>query len=303
MGDPAAELLAQPTADIDLVQPVWGRSGRLRAGFSTRRGGVSLPYGGNALNLGWTAEDTSSAVIENRRRLVAAVSQGLGPGREMRLISARQVHSAGVGVIRGSEDAPETADGRPLLQADGLITDVPGLLLGVGTADCVPVLVADQERGAVGAFHAGWRGTVERIAEKGIAAMIEAYGSRPEDLVAAIGPSIGGCCYAVGGEVRSRFCEQFDYADELFRSPDFAQPIAALPLETATETFLDLWEVNRRQLLAAGLLPGRISVIGECTACTRDIQGRRRYFSHRAEKGVTGRMLSVIGMVDAGSGS
>jgi YfiH family protein len=166
-----------------------------------------------------------------------------------------------------------------------LVTDVPGVLLAVGTADCVPVLVVDERRKAVGAFHAGWRGTQARIVEEGITAMVREYGSRPEDLMAAVGPSIGNCCYAVGEEVRAKFAEEFAYSEELFRTFD-------------GQIYVDLWEANRRQLLEAGVREDRIAVVGECTACAKDKQGRPRYFSHRGEHGVAGRMLNVVGIAD-----
>jgi YfiH family protein len=102
-------------------------------------------------------------------------------------------------------------------RADGLITDEPRLLLGIQTADCIPVLVADKKRRVVGAFHAGWRGTVKRIVELAVGRMRLEFGSRPEDLIAAIGPGVGACCYAVGEEVLSEFESQFQYARELFR--------------------------------------------------------------------------------------
>ena len=253
--------------------------------FSTRAGGVSSVYGGQALNLGWTKEDAPEAVTENRRRLVEEVAGG----HDMRLVTARQVHSTEIRVIREHEGPFETPEGRTLLEADGLMTDVPGWLLGVGTADCVPVLVADPLRRAVAAFHAGWRGTVKGIVEKGVAMMHEVYGSRPESLVAAVGPSIGPCCYAVGEEVQSRFRARYPYAEKLFRQgiPTGQQPASI---------FLDLWEANRRQLLESGLAGERITMLRECTGCTREASGRRRYFSHRVEDGVTGRMLSVIGI-------
>ena len=167
------------------------------------------------------------------------------------------------------------------------MTSLPGVMLGVGTADCVPVLVADVKKRAVAAFHAGWRGTVARIVELGIAKMTQEYDSQAEDLIAAIGPSIGTCCYAVGEEVRTAFSSQFDYADELFVSDRKASPSIRV----------DLWKANQRQLLTAGVEPSKITLIGECTACSRDQQGRRRYFSHRAEHGVAGRMLNVVGVV------
>ncbi len=105
----------------------------------------------------------------------------------------------------------ETAEGKAVLEGDGLMTDVPGVLLAVGTADCVPVLVVDMEKRVVGAFHAGWRGTVAGIVERGGDDGAQEYGSRAEDLVAAVGPSIGACCYSVGEEVRAEFAAKFGY--------------------------------------------------------------------------------------------
>jgi hypothetical protein len=178
-----------------------------------------------------------------------------------------------------------------VLEGDGLVTNLAGVMLGVGTADCVPVLVVDVEKRAVGAFHAGWRGTAAGIVGEGIEAMRREYGSRPEDLRAAVGPSIGTCCYAVGEEVRSQFRARFGYADELFRD------VAGLGQEgTESKLYVDLWEANLRQLLEAGVEQSRIAIVGECTACSREATGERRYFSHRAEQGVTGRMLSAVGI-------
>lgn len=268
----------------------WARYPWLRHGFSTRRGGVSRVYRGNALNLGWTTEDDSGLVMENRRRFLRSAG-GIWGGEDgeetgWKMVTLRQVHSATVRVVgrEALEGRLETAEGRAVLEGDGMMTDVPGVMLAVGTADCVPVLVADVERRAVGAFHAGWRGTAAGIAGQGITAMREEYGSRVEDLRAAVGPSIGACCYAVGEEVRGAFGERFGYAGELFREVDGAMHV-------------DLWEANRRQLLDAGLKAEQIWVVGECTACARDERGERRYFSHRAERGVAGRMLSAVGVV------
>lgn len=242
-------------------------------------------YGGESLNLGWTKEDDPSHVAENRRRLVEAVSGG---GKPMRLVTVRQVHSGVVRVVR-PEDGPlegklETPEGKAVLEGDGLLTDVRGVLIATGTADCVPVLMVDRKRRVVAAFHAGWRGTVARIVEHGIALMQREYGSRAEDMVAAVGPSIGTCCYTVGDEVRDKFAAEFGYDGELFRTASDGQ------------LYVNLWEANRRQLLDVGLAPEQISVVGECTACAVDASGRRKYFSHRAERGMAGRMLNVVGI-------
>jgi hypothetical protein len=208
----------------------------------------------------------------------------------------------------------QTADGCAVLRGDGMMTDLPGVFLGIQTADCVPVLVADVRRRAVAAFHAGWRGTLARIVERGIGAMRLRYGSRPEDLVAVVGPSIGPCCYSVGEEVRFEFESQFAYARELFGEIFDSDPVRdKYPLLFLTarapghsnigpQIHLDLWQANRRQLLDAGIPARRITLVGECTACAgAGTASGRKYFSHRAESGFTGRMMAVIGVAEAAS--
>lgn len=275
----------------------WERYEWLRHGFSTRAGGVSTVYGGNSLNLGWTKEDDVASVMENRRRFLWAASGTTAGNPGFVLVTGRQVHGAAVRVVGAQDGVAEgklqTPEGKAVLEGDGLVTNLPGVMLGIGTADCVPVLVVDVEKRAVGTFHAGWRGTVAGIVGEGVDAMRREYGSRSEDLIAAVGPSIGACCYAVGEEVRSQFRLRFGYADELFHE------IADLGQGSATSNlYVDLWEANRRQLMDAGVEESRIAVVGECTACSRTTSGERRYFSHRAEQGVAGRMLNVIGVVE-----
>lgn len=269
----------------------WKRWEWLRHGFSTRSGGVSIVYGKNDdLNLGWTKEDDPALVAENRQRFLRSVG-GAEPdatGREWKLVTIRQVHSNQVAAI-GDEalhGALETPEGKAVLEGDGLMTGVAGVMIAVGTADCVPLLVVDTRQRVVAALHAGWRGTVAGIAERGVEKLRSEYGSRVEDLVAAVGPAIGVCCYAVGEEVRDALAARYRYADDLFR-------------KAGPAVHVDLWEANRRQLLAAGLTGGQITVVGECTACARDERGERKYFSHRAEHGVAGRMLSAVGVAQA----
>ncbi len=271
--------------DPDIVRiPEWEKYKWLRHGFSTRPNGTSRVYGGSTLNLGWTKEDEPSAVVENRRRFVQAVDGRHGPSA---LVTLRQMHSAIVRLVKEADGALEgrlqTAEGKAVLEGDGLITSQPGVLLAVGTADCVPVLVADVEKRVVAAFHAGWRGTAAQIVEQGIATMTDEYGSRAEDLIAAVGPSIGPCCYTVGEEVRNAFSQRFQQADRLFDQRE-------------GRAYLNLWEANREQLLNAGIEDSQIAVMGECTACKRYESGEPRYFSHRGEHGVAGRMLNVVGV-------
>jgi YfiH family protein len=280
-----------------LPAPGWEKFHWLWNGFSTRRGGVSRAYSldkqQGELNLGFTATDDRQSVSSNRRLLVEAITGN----PDTPLVTVRQIHSSVVVV-----GVPAIAGGQPL-KADGLMTNQPGLLLGIQTADCIPVLVADRKRRAVAAFHAGWRGTVKRIVEAGIGRMRLEFGSRPEDLIAAIGPGIGVCCYSVGDEVLAEFESQFAYARELFIEVDDTDPVRARfpmmflnqrapghgPVEMRLH--LNLAEANRRQLLAAGLKPQSIQIVGGCTSCQPNL-----FFSHRASEGHAGRMMSVIGV-------
>jgi YfiH family protein len=265
-------------------------------GFATRREGVSTCYAPEGapgdLNLGFTASDSRENVIQNRRLLAEAITGSLNTP----LITLKQIHSS---VVRSAEGTPT---GSPC-KGDGLFTGHTGILLGVQTADCTPVLVADTRRKVVAAFHAGWRGTVKRIVENGIGRMRLEFDSRPEDLVAAIGPGIGPCCYQVGEEVLSEFESQFVYARELFHEVYDSDPVKTkYPMLFLTQRapghspigpslHLDVAEANRRQLLDAGLRPESIQMTGGCTNCQREL-----FFSHRGSRGHCGRMLSVIGV-------
>jgi polyphenol oxidase len=251
--------------------PGWEQHPWLIHGFSTRKGGVTRVYrpDGADLNLGFTASDDRDLVAENRKRFVQAVAEG---SALTGLVTLRQIHSD---LVRSVSAGDITAEQR---EGDGLMTQESGVLLGIQTADCIPVLVADTRTRAVAAFHAGWRGTVARIVEKGIARMGQEFGSKPEDLIASIGPGIGACCYTVGDEVRQKFGQEFSYAGELFQ-------------QTERGLQLDLPEANRRQLITAGLRDEAVFPTQLCTGCATD-----RFFSHRVEQGFTGRMMSVIGI-------
>src|SRR3954466_11731232 len=177
-------------------------------GFSTRTGGASQAYGRkDDLNLGFTKEDTCAAVENNRAGFVAAL--GLAGKKSWPMVTLKQVHSD---VIHRVQKISKS-----VLTGDGLITNVPEILLAIQTADCLPILLVDPEHRAVGAFHAGWRGTLARIVEKGVGRMRKEFGSDPGKLKAAIGPGVRGCCYQVGRELRDKFESQFAYAAELFQ--------------------------------------------------------------------------------------
>jgi polyphenol oxidase len=274
-------------------------------GFSTRLGGFSRAYGEGDLNLGFTKDDPRATVERNRAAFLSRIDNAAerknGNKPQWTLVTLRQVHSD---IIHHVDSHQVDSEPDEPLAGDGLITATPGLLLGIQTADCLPIILADPKRRAIGVFHAGWRGTVKRIVEKGVGELHRWFGSRPGDLKAAIGPGIGGCCYAVGEEVRTQFESQFSYAASLFREVKESDPVREkYPLlflsarppghgELPYRIFLDLVEANRQQLLSAGVPAKSIQAFPLCTNCRSDL-----LFSYRAEKGKTGRMMATAGIL------
>lgn len=262
-------------------------------GFSTRQGGVTEEYGGNQLNLGVTKEDTQKNVAHNRRLFLQAIGAATR-GKTWPSIEMRQVHSPIVHRVEGKQPHPAAGD--------GLITNTPELLIGVKVADCLPVMAVDSVRRAIGIFHAGWRGTAQRIVEKGIGEMRRHFASDPEDILVAIGPGIGVCCYQIGDEVIEQFRSQFAYADQLieevFDSHSLHTKYPLLFLnqrapghgEPPKVPHIDLVKANRLQAIAAGVPEKNIEALSLCTACRTDI-----FFSYRKEH-VTGRMLGAVGI-------
>ena len=269
-------------------------------GFSTRAGGFSRVYRKGDLNLGFTKDDSRAAVERNRAAFLAklgAVSKKRGKSSFWPLITLRQIHSDLIHCVNATPTES--------LVGDGLITATPGLLLAIQTADCLPVILVDTKRHAVGVFHAGWRGTVKRIVAKGVGEMFRHFGTRARDIRAAIGPGIQGCCYEVGEEVRTKFESQFSYAESLFRVVKDSDPVREkYPLLFLTarapghsegmlpkRIFLDLVEANRQQLIAAGVPKKNIETSPLCTNCHPEL-----LFSYRAERGKTGRMMAAAGI-------
>jgi YfiH family protein len=256
-------------------------------GFSTRPGGVSKLDGKRVLNLGFTEWDARENVKENRRRLQAAVG-----APDFKLVTLLQFHSDAILQF-------ETAPTEPS-RGDAAITKNAGLLLAVQTADCVPILLVDPKNRAVAAVHAGWRGTLARIVEKAIGRMQMQFGSQAADLLAAIGPAIGGCCYEVGTEVAAAFSAQFanaaDFFDEL-RTGDEPNPLQWMNMmppghqPPPKKVLLDLRKANRSQLEASGVPAANIFVSDLCTGCGCDL-----LFSYRKEGARSGRMMALVGI-------
>ena len=232
----------------------------------TRQGGVS-PEPWASLNVGGTVGDEVTRVRENRYRSFAALGRRIDS-----LFDVWQVHSADAVIA----DAPRDPN-LPLVQADAIFTDKPEVTLYMRFADCVPILLFDSKKGVVGLAHAGWLGTVRGMTSAAVKKMREHYGSKPENIYAAIGPSIGVDHYEVGADVIAKVQESFDSdAERLIESRN-------------GKTYLDLWSANFIQLQKSGV--EKIEVAGLCTACHLD-----DWFSHRAEKGKTGRFGALIAL-------
>ncbi|MBI2820505.1 MAG: peptidoglycan editing factor PgeF [Acidobacteria bacterium] len=286
-----------PSSTLVLRAPALAEIPWLVHGFSTRLGGVSaIPDSKTSraeLNLGTVNWDSPANVAENRRRFLDCLR-----AERMHTFLQEQIHSD---LIRAVDETP--AHSRRL-RGDGMITSRAGLLLAILAADCLPVLVVDVRQRVVAALHCGWRGTVHRIAQKGVGRMRQLYGSRPADLRAAIGPGIRACCYRVGEEVAAEFECQFLYSASLLviQKPQkkFVDKKYALmqserwrgtPSHDGRMIHLDLVEANVRQLQEAGVDRSQIYSDAPCTSCHPEL-----FFSHRRDAGRTGRMMGVIGI-------
>ncbi len=297
LGSKHWELRAAGGLQIVITRPLAGLDWLVH-GFSTRPGGASeLPTGTRraperVLNLGFTDWDERRNVLRNRSKFAAAID-----ATEMRMIALHQIHSDVGHFIEGR--APETT-----LHGDALFTCAAGMLLTVQTADCIPILLADTRTHAVAAIHSGWRGTLKRISEKALGRMKMEFGTRPADIVAAIGPGIAGCCYEVGHDVAKEFSSQFPNAREWFEGPfdaissgdndpNWLPWLTMAPPGHAPEpprVQLNLSVANRDILAGAGVPSENIAVSEFCTSCRTDL-----FFSYRKEH-KTGRMMAAIGI-------
>jgi YfiH family protein len=254
-------------------------------GFSTAPGGVSDLDDRKVLNLSFTEWDTRENVLANRKKFQSALG-----AEKLSLIILKQIHSAVIW--------PFTSHPKEACKGDASLTKTPGLFLGIQTADCVPILLVDAKKRVVAAIHAGWRGTLARILEKTVGELHAQFQSNPSDLLAAIGPSIGPCCYEVGADLVTQFSSQFADAHEYFDEPHTGEepnPLQWLNMmppghqPPPKNVRLDLPKANRSQLLAAGLREKNIFSSGLCTACHPDL-----FFSYRKQGPRSGRMLSAI---------
>jgi YfiH family protein len=245
--------------------------------FSTRTGGVS-PLPANALNLGYSRGDSSDNVGENRRRFLTAIG-----GDRMTLVTARQTHSSDRATIESLEQAREQEP-----NCDAMLTRLPEVLLGVQTADCLPILIADPVTGMMAAVHAGWRGTAGRITERTVADLMMLHGVNPRNCIAALGPNACGQCYEVGQDVIDRYKKEFGYWKKLLSN-----------FTDDGKARLDVRAANVQQLAFCGITEDRVYIADYCTMHDDGI-----FFSYRREAGgkpsSVGRLLAVIGRRDQG---
>lgn len=252
-------------------------TGIVKHGFSTRKGGVSTGIF-SSMNLNFKRGDDPDAVLENYRRMAAALNM-----RVEDMVLSDQTHTTNVRVITEEDRGKGILRPQDYSDVDGMITNVPGIVLVTSYADCVPLYFVDPVRKAIGLSHSGWKGTVGYIGQKTVEKMHEVYGSEPKDIVAAIGPSICQSCYEVSDDVA-----------EAFRANFTADEAADILLDKGNGKYqLDLWKANWYVLTDAGILPEHLSVTDLCTACHPDL-----LWSHRKTNGQRGGLSAFLSLID-----
>ena len=243
--------------------------------FSTRLGGVSQGIF-SSMNLSFTRGDEENAVKDNYRRLSAAVGFSLED-----IVTSDQTHTTNVQLVGAEDRGKGVTRPRTYKDVDGMITNVPGLVLATFYADCVPLYFIDPVHRAIGLSHSGWRGTVAKIGAVTVRRMQEEFGSKPSEIYAAVGPSICQDCYEVSEDVIEQFKENF--AEEQWDSLFYGKPDGKYQL--------DLWEANHQIMLEAGIREEHISLPNLCTCCNPEF-----LFSHRASHGKRGNLGAFLGI-------
>ena len=247
-------------------------TGVVKHGFSTRLGGVSEGIFAS-MNVSFTRGDDKQAVEENYRRIAKALGV-----EEKSFVCSDQTHTTNVRLVTGNDCGKGVLREKDYTDVDGLITNEPGVTLATFYADCVPLFFVDPVHCAIGLSHSGWKGTVGRMGKQTILAMQEAFGTKPQDLVCAIGPSICQDCYEISEDVAQEFYREFlEHGDSILEAKENGK------------YQLDLWKVNAIILEEAGVLPQNIAVTNICTCCNPDL-----LFSHRASRGKRGNLGAFL---------
>ena len=258
-----------------LTYPAFEKLEGIIHGFSTRLGGVSRGIY-SSMNLSFTRGDEEEAVKENYRRIAQAIGF-----RTEDIVTSDQTHTANVRKVTEADRGKGITVPRDYQDVDGMVTNVPGLILATFYADCVPLYFADPVKRVIGLSHSGWRGTVAKIGKVTVEKMKEEYGCHPEDILAAIGPSICQDCYEVSEDVIEEFKTAFagEYQERLYYK------------KKNGKYQLNLWEANRLIFLEAGIPEANISMPGICTCCNPEF-----LFSHRASHGKRGNLAAFLGL-------
>ena len=255
-----------------LEYPLFQETGIVTSAFSTRLGGVSEGYY-SSLNLSFDRGDDPARVLENFKRIGASMGVAVED-----MVLSKQTHTTNVRVVTKEDKGKGVMRERNYTDVDGMITNVPGICLVTSYADCVPLYFVDPVKKAIGLSHSGWRGTVGKIGKNTVQLMQENFGSKPEDLLAAVGPSVCMDCYEVSEDVAVQFEEAFSGHE------------SEILLNKGNGKYqLDLWKANEIVLLEAGVKPEHLAVTDVCTCCNPEL-----LFSHRASHGKRGNLGAFL---------
>ncbi|CQR57516.1 peptidoglycan editing factor PgeF [Paenibacillus riograndensis] len=270
------------------LEPWRAEHAEITAGFTGRQGGIGkAPY--DSFNCAFHVGDEPTDVLGNRTLLAESLGFTLQDWT-----CGEQTHGNDIAVVKADDRGRGSLDRASAFQGtDGLLTNVPGVLLTSFYADCVPLYFYDPLKKVVGLAHAGWKGTVAEIAAAMVARMETGYGSRPQDILAGIGPSIGDCCYEVDDYVMDHI-RQLEDGLKAAAGSGPSQDLYRTSEADDRKSMLNLKEMNRRIMIKAGILPTHIECTSWCTSCNQDL-----FFSYRKENGVTGRMTSWIGIKES----
>ena len=258
-----------------LEYPLFQKTGIVKSAFSTRLGGVSEGYY-SSLNLSFDRGDDPARVLENFKRIGASMGVAVED-----MVLSKQTHTTNVRVVTEEDKGKGVIRERDYTDVDGMITNVPGICLVTSYADCVPLYFVDPVKKAIGLSHSGWRGTVGKIGKNTVQLMQEQFGSKPEDLLAAVGPSVCMDCYEVSEDVIGQFQEAFEskYWQELFYKKENGK------------YQLNLWKANELIFLESGILPEHMAITNVCTHCNSKI-----LYSHRTMGNNRGNLCAFLAL-------
>ena len=258
-----------------LEYPLFQETGIVTSAFSTRLGGVSEGYY-SSLNLSFDRGDDPARVLENFKRIGASMGVNVED-----MVLSKQTHTTNVRVVTAEDKGKGIMQERNYTDVDGMITNVPGICLVTSYADCVPLYFVDPVKKAIGLSHSGWRGTVGKIGKNTVQLMQENFGSKPEDLLAAVGPSVCMDCYEVSEDVIEQFKEAFEkkYCEDLFYKKENGK------------YQLNLWKANELIFLESGILPEHMAITNVCTHCNSKI-----LYSHRTMGNNRGNLCAFLAL-------